>query len=101
MATPAKATVTEEYPVTNTQKVRRNIEGRKEMDIVRSAPCPDHGRISSDYAGENEHGWIFRCTGLTPGEAKEKHAKVGLVLFPEDVDPSVPSQAHYFTAAPE
>jgi hypothetical protein len=63
------------------------------QEIIRRARCPLHHRISSDYAGENEHGWIFRCGGFTPGQVKSYYRK-----NPDSRDQIVAGIWHFFVA---
>jgi hypothetical protein len=61
----------------------------------RRARCPLHNRTSSDYAGLNEHGWVFRCGGFTPGQVKAFYRK-----HPGSRDQIVAGIWHFFAASP-
>jgi hypothetical protein len=33
-------------------------------EVIRTGICPEHGVHTGDFCGANEHGWVFKCTGV-------------------------------------
>lgn len=79
---------------------RRGMKDVPLQNVERKATCPDHdNKPTTDYVGENESGWVFRCSGWSKEEAKTNAAAHPLVLF-EGEQNQVPGLFHYFTALP-
>ncbi len=65
---------------------RRYTTGQ--VETVREATCPAHGRKSPHFTGPNEAGWVFWCPGALKGEMED----------PDEGD-NMPL-GHYFLALP-
>jgi len=41
------------------------LQGSRGSEVVRTAECPAHKKMTSRFEGVNNLGWIFRCPGTT------------------------------------
>lgn len=58
------------------------------MRVVRTAVCPLHDKKSSEFAGAEDHSWVFRCSAANvKGAARADH------YFAARPDPSAPRTA--------
>lgn len=79
---------------------RRGMVNVPQQDVERKAICPDHkDKPTTEYVGENEHGWVFRCSGWSKEEAKANAAEHPLVLF-EGEQNQTSGLFHYFVVSP-
>lgn len=63
------------------------------FETVRAARCHDHDKNSTDFAGANEHGWVFRCVGWSQAEVEQ------MARASRD-STAVAGLSHYFNATP-
>jgi hypothetical protein len=49
-----------------TRRDRRSGNWLRPAEVIRTGICPEHGFLSDDFCGANEHGWVFKCKGVPP-----------------------------------